>query len=47
MDEGAWWATVQGFAKSQTQPSVYACTDILKRKQKQFIKKFAKNKNKF
>ena len=27
--------------------SIYACTDILKRKQKQFIKKFNKNKNKF
>ena len=26
MDRGAWWATVQGVAKSQTRLSVHSCT---------------------
>ena len=29
IDRGAWWATVHGVTKSQTQPNTHACSYVL------------------
>ena len=39
MDRGAWWATIHGFAKSQTQPSTHRWRKELKQERKTGIRK--------
>ena len=45
MDRGAWWATVQGVTKSQTQLSNYAQHNVILGTKQEIIHKKKKKKN--
>ena len=46
MDRGAWWATVQGVTKSQTQLSNYAQHNVILGTKQEIINKKKKKKKK-